>query len=84
MSVTTLSYEHKIVLDPSGGWTEAHVNALKGRVGYSTNVTTYPHWQSLLLEVAYAEDEEICVNVVNVTDTSTATVPVVVVDLCEV
>lgn len=55
MSETTMFYKSAIVLTPSGGWTMAHVNALTGRVGYSSDATPDPYWQGLMIQVAYVE-----------------------------
>jgi len=55
MSETSAFYKSAIVLTPSGGWTMAHVNALTGRVGYSSDATPNPYWQGLMIQVAYEE-----------------------------
>jgi hypothetical protein len=36
----------------AGGWTQAALNGLIGRVGYSTNVNKQPYWHQLTLEYA--------------------------------
>lgn len=51
MSETTSQYRSAILTRPSGGWTQTKVNALTGRMGYSSNVATQPRWASLMLEV---------------------------------
>ena len=55
MSESASFYKSAIVLTPSGGWTTAHVNALKARVGYSSDATPDPYWQCLMIQVAYEE-----------------------------
>ena len=55
MSETSMFYKSAIVLTPSGGGTQAHVNALTGRVGYSSDATPDPYWQGLMIQVAYEE-----------------------------
>ena len=39
---------------PVGGWTQANLNALVGRIGYSTDANPDPFWDSLLIEYAVA------------------------------
>lgn len=53
MSETTALLKRATIATPSGGWTMAHVNALVGRVGYATNVTSIPCWHSLMIQAAY-------------------------------
>jgi len=53
MSETTAFYKSVIVLTPSGGWTQAHVNALRARFGYSGDAAPDPYWLAMILEVAY-------------------------------
>ncbi|TFG39840.1 MAG: hypothetical protein E4H44_01345 [Candidatus Aminicenantes bacterium] len=57
VSETTLLYKTGVVSTPSGGWTQAHVNALRARIGYSGDVTDVPYWDYLLLEVARSGSE---------------------------
>jgi hypothetical protein len=52
MSQTTIRYVDIIVTPASAPWTVAAVNALEGRIGYSSDVTPNPYWDALLLEVA--------------------------------
>jgi hypothetical protein len=51
MSEAALSYRSAIVPRPTG-WTTPAVNALRARLGYSTDVSPQPYWDALLLEVA--------------------------------
>lgn len=51
---SVLEYTGKIVTTPSGGWTLTQVNALKGRFGYSTDVSPKPGLYSFMLEVDVA------------------------------
>ena len=53
MSESTVFYKSTVVTAPGGGWTEAEVNALLMRIGYSTDITPNPYWQALMLEVDY-------------------------------
>lgn len=53
MSETVVSRAAAMVAVPSGGWSMAHVNALRGRVGFATNVDTVPYWDALMIQVAY-------------------------------
>ena len=50
MGVTTLGYKRAVVSAGSGAWTSSLVNALKARVGYSTDSSPNPYWDALLLE----------------------------------
>jgi hypothetical protein len=50
MSETTVFYKFAVVTAPGGGWTQAEVNALKMRQGYSTDITPNPFWQATMLE----------------------------------
>lgn len=52
MSESSLFYKTAIITAPSGGWTKDEVNALKGRVGYSTDANPVPYWDGFYLEVA--------------------------------
>ncbi len=52
MSETALQYVSVIVAPASAPWTPTAVNGLKGRIGYSSDVTPNPYWDGLLLEVA--------------------------------
>ncbi|HLQ48826.1 MAG TPA: hypothetical protein VK233_07615, partial [Candidatus Dormibacteraeota bacterium] len=47
-----LQYASVIVAPASVPWTQAAVNGLLGRIGFSTDVTPNPYWDALLLEVA--------------------------------
>lgn len=51
MSEVGLFYRSAIVAR-AGGWTAAGTNALRARIGYSTDVSPLPYWDALLLEVA--------------------------------
>jgi hypothetical protein len=53
MSETSRYYKMRAVANPSGGWTTSEVNALKGRVGYSSDASPIPYWHCLLIQVAY-------------------------------
>jgi hypothetical protein len=49
---TVLQYKGAMVTVPSGGWTAAQVNALKARIGYSSDADSPPRWNALIIEVA--------------------------------
>ena len=51
---TAPGYVRAVITAPGGGWTQAEVNALKGRIGYSTDVSPNPRFHAFALEVAYA------------------------------
>jgi hypothetical protein len=51
MSQTTQQYVSAILNPASAPWTPSAVNGLKARIGYSSDVTPNPYWDSLLLEV---------------------------------
>ena len=53
MSYTEAFYASAQIATPSGGWTMAHVNALRARFGYSGDATPDPYWLAMILEVAY-------------------------------
>jgi len=50
MSETSVFYKSAIVTAPGGGWTQAEVNALKMRLGKSSDITPNPFWQALMFE----------------------------------
>lgn len=52
MSQTAQQYVSVIVAPAAAAWTPSAVNGLKARIGYSSDVTGNPYWDSLLLEVA--------------------------------
>ena len=52
MSETTVFYKRAVVTAPVSGWTRDEINALKARVGYSTDANPNPFWQALLGEYA--------------------------------
>jgi len=55
MSESSAFYKSVICRTPTGGWDQAAVNALQGRVGYATDYAPVPYWQGLMIQVAYAE-----------------------------
>jgi len=52
-SESSMFYKSAIVTPPAGGWTQTEINALRARMGYSTDVNPVPYWENLLLEVAH-------------------------------
>lgn len=54
-SESSMFYKSAQVLTPSGGWTQAHVNALRARIGYSNDISPVPYWENLMIEVACGE-----------------------------
>lgn len=57
MSESSVFYKSIQVATPAAGWTQATVNGLLGRIGYSSDANPDPYWQSLILEVAYVAGE---------------------------
>lgn len=52
-SENTVFYKSAVLPAPAGGWDQAAVNALKARIGHSTDANPDPYWIDLFLEVAY-------------------------------
>jgi hypothetical protein len=53
MSETSDFFKSVIVAPPGGTWSEAEVNNLKMRIGYSGDVNPVPYWLSVECEVDY-------------------------------
>jgi hypothetical protein len=51
-SESSMFYKSAIITPPAGGWTQAEINALRARIGYSNDVSPVPYWENLLIEVA--------------------------------
>ena len=49
MSETSLSYRTATIAPSGASWTQAQVDALTARIGYSTDVNPVPQWESLML-----------------------------------
>jgi hypothetical protein len=45
-----LHFKTVVVPPPAGGWTPALFNALKARIGFSTNVDSIPRWSGISLQ----------------------------------
>ena len=52
MSQTALQYKSAVVTPGAGIWSQAAVNGLVARVGYSTDSSPNPYWDSIVLEAA--------------------------------
>lgn len=52
-SESSAFYKSVILPVPSGTWDTAAVNALKCRIGYSSDADPDPYWLAVMLEVAY-------------------------------
>jgi chitodextrinase len=52
MSQTALQYKTAVVAPAASSWNQAAVNGLIARVGYSTDSTPNPYWDSFMLEAA--------------------------------
>ena len=52
MSTTNLTYKSAIAAPAAASWTPTAVNGLRMRIGYASNLTPVPFWDSLLVEVA--------------------------------
>lgn len=59
MSESSVFYKSKILPNPAGGWDQGAVNALKSRIGYSTDASPLPRWHALQIQVAYATTSSI-------------------------
>ena len=68
-STSDVYYKSAII---SGAVDTTTVNALKARVGFSTDATPDPYWINLAVEVAYVPSTSINVTVNQVTETDTA------------
>jgi hypothetical protein len=55
MSESSMFYKSVQAPNPTGGWDQAAVNALKVRLGYSSVVADVPYWENLMIEVDYVE-----------------------------
>lgn len=73
MSVTPLTYRSVIVAPAAAAWTMSAVNGLRGRIGYSSDVTPNPYWDGLLLEIATAIPGPGTVTVTSTAGASTVT-----------
>jgi hypothetical protein len=73
MSVTPLTYASAIIAPAAAAWTPGAVNGLKGRIGYSSDVTPNPYWDALLLEVATGSSIPGTVTVTSTAGSSTIT-----------
>lgn len=72
MSEVGLFYRSAIVAR-AGGWTTAAVNALRARIGYSTDVSPLPYWDALLLEAATGVSAPATVTITSTAGASTVT-----------
>ena len=52
MSQTALQYKSTVVTPGAGIWSQAAVNGLVARVGYSTDSSPNPYWDAIVLEAA--------------------------------
>lgn len=52
MSNTAIQYGSTIVTPAGAPWSQAAVNGLVARVGYSSDANPDPHWDAIMLEVA--------------------------------
>jgi hypothetical protein len=52
MSQTALQYKSAVVAPAASIWTQGALNGLVARVGYSTDTTPNPYWDSIILEAA--------------------------------
>jgi hypothetical protein len=61
MSESTLFYRSAIITAPTGGWTQTGLNGVRGRVGFSTDVSPNPRWSALMLQYAVPEAENVTI-----------------------
>jgi hypothetical protein len=54
MSNTAIQYKSAIVTPTTAPWSQAAVDGLDARVGFSTDVSPNPYWDAVILEVAAA------------------------------
>jgi hypothetical protein len=52
MSETALRYKSAVVTPAALSWTQAAVNGLLARAGYSTDSSPNPYWDAIVLEAA--------------------------------
>lgn len=52
MSQTALQYKSAVLTPAAGIWSQGTLNGLVARMGYSTDSTPNPYWDSIMLEVA--------------------------------
>jgi hypothetical protein len=53
MNGSALKYASGIISTGGASWTEALLNGVFARIGYSTDATPDPYWDAVMLEVAY-------------------------------
>jgi len=73
MSETGLSYRSAVVAPAGASWTKAALNGAVARIGYSTDTTSQPYWDGLLLEYATGTSTPANVTVVATAGGSTVT-----------
>jgi hypothetical protein len=54
MSSTSVAYVGVIATPAAASWSQAAVNGLVGRVGYSTDTSPNPYWDGIVIEAAVA------------------------------
>jgi hypothetical protein len=55
MTGAGISYKAAMLTAPTGGWTQANLNATTGQIGFSSSTNggaTYPSWDALMVEAA--------------------------------
>jgi hypothetical protein len=52
MSQTAIQYKSAVLAPAAGIWSQGAVNGLVARVGYSTDSTPNPYWDSIMVEAA--------------------------------
>jgi hypothetical protein len=55
MATAGLTWQHALLTPSAAGWTPTEVNALKARVGYSTDVAPLPDWDAVMVEADYPQ-----------------------------
>jgi len=55
MNTTTLRYASSIISTGGAAWSEALLNGVFARLGYSTDANPDPYWDAVMLEVAYRQ-----------------------------
>ncbi|MEX2012126.1 MAG: hypothetical protein WEF51_07830 [Chloroflexota bacterium] len=73
MNVTALAYKSLVVSPITAPWTQAALNGLLVRVGYSTDINPLPYWDAVLLEYGWRTSPPATITVVGTGGGSTVT-----------
>lgn len=73
MNVTALNYKSLVVPPITAPWSQAALNGLLVRVGYSSDINPVPYWDAVLLEYAWRTSAPATITVVGTGGSSTVT-----------